>query len=91
MSLLRLPKQCLAPMEYGQNCGQLTPKWYFDTQEKVCYSFEYSGCGSEFSNRFETKDECNSLCVDNFLITNQNSTSAIMSTQAKIYEAFIGT
>lgn len=72
MALLKLPKQCLEPMDYGQNCDELTPKWYFDTQTKVCYSFEYSGCGPEFSNRFESKEDCNSMCVENYKYNNES-------------------
>ena len=61
--LLRLPKQCIVPMEYGTNCQEITSKWYFDPRAKSCYPFEYSGCGPEVSNRFESNEECKSVCV----------------------------
>ncbi|CAF0945237.1 unnamed protein product, partial [Brachionus calyciflorus] len=60
--LLKLPKQCLEPMDYGSDCDELSPKWYFDTQLKQCYPFEYSGCGPEFSNRFNSNEECKKTC-----------------------------
>lgn len=82
-ALMKLPKACLDTMEYGSNCEDITSKWYFDTQTKLCYPFEYSGC-SETQNKFETSEDCNSLCVNNLKnITSQASTeiSDTVSTQ----------
>ena len=65
-AFLRLPKQCIQPLDYGTGCEQ-TPaqKWYFDTEMKLCYPFEYTGCGPDLSNRFESSEECTNQCVDN--------------------------
>ena len=63
--MLRLPKQCRAPMDYGNNCEDVTSKWYFDHRTKSCYPFEYSGCGPKLSNRFEDDNECKKVCLEN--------------------------
>ncbi len=68
--ILRLPKQCILPLEYGSSCDPIIPKWYFDIQSKSCYPFEYSGCGPELANRFLTNDDCNRVCVANLNNTN---------------------
>lgn len=64
-ALLKLPKRCIIPMDYGNSCEPITSKWYFDTQTKVCYPFEYSGCGADLANRFETSEECKNTCENN--------------------------
>jgi hypothetical protein len=71
----KLPKQCLASMEYGSNCDEVTSKWYFDIQTKTCYPFEYSGCGPKNSNRFETFEECNQVCTTNLKLSADSSSS----------------
>lgn len=80
--LLKLPARCLATMEYGNNCGEIQPRWYFDTQNKLCYPFEYSGCGPENSNRFDTHEDCNKTCTDKLyspLSSFQNESSSTSS------------
>lgn len=79
-ALLKLPKKCIMPMEYGNSCETVTPKWYFDTGSKRCYPFEYSGCGSDESNRFETQDECEQTCTNSTTTTSSTSPS-MMTTQ----------
>ncbi|RNA30102.1 papilin isoform X1, partial [Brachionus plicatilis] len=64
-TFLKFPKKCLESIDEGTNCTELFPKWYFDIQTKMCYSFQYSGCGSEFSNRFDSNEECTETCVEN--------------------------
>jgi hypothetical protein len=73
--LMRLPKQCRAPMEYGDNCEEVTSKWYFDHRTKSCYPVEYSGCGPELSNRFEDSDECKRICQEN---VNNNEVAPVL-------------
>ena len=67
--LLKLPKQCIMPVDYGEECSQSERKWHYDTGMKLCYPFDYTGCGPEFSNRFETSKECEQTCVQNILET----------------------
>ena len=62
--LLRMPEQCLMPLEYGANCApSAVSQWYFDLATRICYPFEYSGCGPTKANRFATSDECHRFCV----------------------------
>ena len=63
-ALMRLPKQCIMPMEYGTGCESASTKWYFDSSTKACYPFEYTGCGPEQSNRFEEQRDCERSCSD---------------------------
>lgn len=46
-------------------------------QTKTCYSFQYSGCGSEFSNRFESNEDCTETCVS---VMDSESTPEIIVT-----------
>jgi hypothetical protein len=64
-SIIYLPKKCLLSMDYGNNCELITTKWYFDPSTKLCYPFEYTGCGPFISNRFEDNEECQKTCVYN--------------------------
>jgi hypothetical protein len=63
-AFLKLPKQCVQSIDYGSNCIASVQKWYFDTETKVCYPFEYTGCGPENANRFNNFEECNQLCIE---------------------------
>lgn len=80
---MKLPKQCIMPLETGTNCEEISTRFYFDMQTKVCYPFEYTGCGPEVSNRFDTDEQCNKLCNENFVSENStlNSTTEITHTQ----------
>ena len=64
-ALLKLPKQCIQSLDYGKSCAEPVQKWYFDIDMKLCYPFEYTGCGADFSNRFDSSEECNDLCAEN--------------------------
>ena len=90
MALLKLPKQCLEPMDYGLNCGELVPKYYFDTQSKTCFPFEYSGCGPEFSNRFDSNDDCIKTCVDSLELNDKPLTEIKSSTSLISIDSHIG-
>lgn len=46
-------------------------------QTKMCYSFQYSGCGPEFSNRFDSDDECIETCAG---VLNTDDTTEIIGT-----------
>ena len=72
-AISKLPFECRTPLEYGNNCEQPSTKWYFDFQSKICYSFDYTGCGVNDSNRFETNEDCNNVCVET--LYNQNKTN----------------
>jgi hypothetical protein len=63
-AFLKLPKKCIQSLDYGSNCMVPVQKWYFDTEMKTCYPFEYTGCGIEVSNQFENLEECNQLCTN---------------------------
>ena len=65
-AFLKLPKRCIHSIEYGTNCGHATQKWYFDTDMKLCYPFEYTGCGpaDADANRFATAEDCTITCTD---------------------------
>ena len=52
------------PVEYGTECQEPVRKWHYDTGLKLCYPFEYTGCGPEVSNRFESAKQCEKTCVD---------------------------
>jgi hypothetical protein len=69
-TLSKLPKQCIMPLETGTQCEETTTKFYFDIQSKTCYPFEYTGCGLNVTNRFETDNDCNSVCTN---ITSENT------------------
>ena len=87
-ALMKLPTRCLATMEYGNNCGEVQARWYFDTQNKLCYPFEYSGCGPENSNRFETHEECNSTCVYKLTDSSPSSSFTTPSSNIDIEESY---
>ena len=69
LALSGLPTVCRKPLDYGGNCADnepfnVTTKWYYDFMSKNCYSFDYSGCGLNESNRFESNEECSQVCVE---------------------------
>ncbi|KAG7469864.1 hypothetical protein MATL_G00133270 [Megalops atlanticus] len=53
---------CNLRQEEG-NCQNYTLKWYFDTEQSECSRFWYGGCGGN-GNRFETQEECETLCIN---------------------------
>lgn len=66
-------------VDAGSGCQDSSIKFYFDTQNKVCYPFDYTGCGPEVSNRFESEDECSKLCNENFKKETLNVTAEAVS------------
>jgi len=54
------PVDCGLPADTGY-CRKHIPSWYFDAGSGECEDFIYGGCDGN-SNRFETKDECESAC-----------------------------
>ncbi|XP_026699248.1 collagen alpha-4(VI) chain-like isoform X1 [Athene cunicularia] len=44
-------------------CENYVLKWYYDKEQKTCGQFWYGGCGGN-KNRFETQEECGSLCIE---------------------------
>uniref|UniRef100_A0A8B9GQZ6 BPTI/Kunitz inhibitor domain-containing protein n=1 Tax=Astyanax mexicanus TaxID=7994 RepID=A0A8B9GQZ6_ASTMX len=51
---------CSLPPEKG-NCLALLAQYYYDSEEKICRLFHYSGCHGN-GNRFETREACQSMC-----------------------------
>lgn len=60
--LSRLPQRCIYPSDKGTDCTQITTKYHFEAKTNECYAYDYSGCGLEYSNRFETTKECLDTC-----------------------------
>ncbi|GLH10987.1 Papilin [Gryllus bimaculatus] len=52
---------CYLPKIEGP-CEGYYPTWYYDTERKHCGQFIYGGCLGN-NNKFETREECEELCV----------------------------
>ncbi|KAK4885313.1 hypothetical protein RN001_001584 [Aquatica leii] len=59
---VNLQESCILPKEKG-SCRNYTVKWFFDMDYGGCSRFWYGGCGGN-ANRFKTKEECNTICVE---------------------------
>ncbi|XP_064410991.1 collagen alpha-6(VI) chain-like [Latimeria chalumnae] len=55
---------CAMEQEQGA-CQNYVLKWYYDSGRNECSRFWYGGCNGN-KNRFETQEECASLCVRSF-------------------------
>lgn len=53
--------RCSLPKIAGP-CEGYYPQWFYDKDRRVCTQFIYGGCLGN-NNRFETREECNQLCV----------------------------
>ncbi|KRT86056.1 hypothetical protein AMK59_2573, partial [Oryctes borbonicus] len=53
--------RCNLPKVIGP-CEGYYPQWYYDKDRNQCEHFIYGGCLGN-NNRFETREECNKLCV----------------------------
>ncbi|KAK9688591.1 ADAM-TS Spacer 1 [Popillia japonica] len=53
--------RCNLPKVAGP-CEGFYPQWYYDKDRNLCNHFIYGGCLGN-NNRFETRDECEKLCV----------------------------
>ncbi|XP_074540330.1 collagen alpha-6(VI) chain-like [Halichoeres trimaculatus] len=52
---------CLLNKDRG-SCDTNVLKWYFNRHDRKCARFWYRGCGGN-ENRFETREECEALCL----------------------------
>lgn len=51
---------CEQPLKVG-DCGDILPKWYYDTKTRYCKAFEYTGCSGN-KNNFESREACINSC-----------------------------
>jgi len=52
---------CYLPKSVGP-CEGYYPTWYYDQDRKQCAQFVYGGCLGN-NNKFQTREECEHLCV----------------------------
>ncbi|KAK5861651.1 hypothetical protein PBY51_017110 [Eleginops maclovinus] len=52
---------CFLKQDVG-SCSNYTMVWFFDSEQSECSRFWFGGCGGN-KNRFNTQDECESLCL----------------------------
>lgn len=52
---------CIVDVDNGK-CDDYVLKWYFEKKLHICTQFWYGGCGGN-ANRFETREECEALCI----------------------------
>ncbi|XP_069504838.1 collagen alpha-4(VI) chain-like isoform X2 [Ambystoma mexicanum] len=52
---------CAVAKEEG-GCQEYSIKWFFNEEDNTCNQFWYGGCGGN-SNRFETQQACEAVCV----------------------------
>lgn len=60
--------QCSLRKDEGENCGNHTDRWYYDSTANECKRFMYKGCGGN-DNNFETREKCTIKCNHNYLDT----------------------
>jgi len=54
------PADCLQPRAEGQ-CDDAEVRWYFDSEQRDCLAFYYTGCGAN-GNNFRDYDDCFAFC-----------------------------
>nr|XP_033785925.1 collagen alpha-6(VI) chain isoform X2 [Geotrypetes seraphini]XP_033785926.1 collagen alpha-6(VI) chain isoform X2 [Geotrypetes seraphini] len=52
---------CMMDQDAG-SCEKFTLKWYYNKLKNACIPFWYGGCDGN-SNRFETQEACETLCI----------------------------
>lgn len=55
------PSFCYSPKDEGQCSAKLT-RYYYNSRDKVCESFTYTGCGGNNNNFVDMKD-CRRVCA----------------------------
>lgn len=63
------PALCLLDKDTGP-CRARVPRFYFNKETGMCEEFVYGGCLGNINN-FNTKEECEGICKDFFISTNQ--------------------
>lgn len=58
------PSVCSLPQAIG-NCYQFRERWYYNSFERKCQRFYYSGCGGN-ENNFASYLECEKQCEKSF-------------------------
>ncbi|GFY57952.1 papilin [Trichonephila inaurata madagascariensis] len=52
---------CQEPMRQGGPCFSHVTMYYYDSQNKMCQEFVYTGCDGN-NNRFSSKEDCEREC-----------------------------
>uniref|UniRef100_A0A0K0FAQ1 Papilin (inferred by orthology to a D. melanogaster protein) n=1 Tax=Strongyloides venezuelensis TaxID=75913 RepID=A0A0K0FAQ1_STRVS len=60
---------CSLPMQKG-SCRSEIDMYYYNSKDKKCHLFKYSGCGGSL-NKFNTKKDCENTCNKTKEITNE--------------------
>lgn len=60
VNFLHSTEVCLQPRAVG-SCRAALPRWYYDSREGECRSFNYGGCDGN-SNNFDSQEACNNYC-----------------------------
>lgn len=60
-------------MYLGTNCEAIAVKYNYEAKTDACYQFDYTGCGPEGENRFDSMDECMNHCSAAQYIKNATS------------------
>uniref|UniRef100_A0A0N4Z460 Kunitz/Bovine pancreatic trypsin inhibitor domain protein n=1 Tax=Parastrongyloides trichosuri TaxID=131310 RepID=A0A0N4Z460_PARTI len=76
----RLTDKCTGGPSYGPCKANLT-KWYFDDNENICKTFQYSGCGTN-GNIYENELSCKDRCVKRKTTTSSETESHTTIPQA---------
>ncbi|CAF89814.1 unnamed protein product [Tetraodon nigroviridis] len=60
--------------------------WFFHTEKNECARFWYGGCGGN-SNRFETQEECENLCLTKSRMLSETAPESVKKSCIRFPEA----